>query len=57
MAEYNEQQLAAGLQPIRCGSDMTSSDSAVDVAENWPSEFLQFVLYGCHRVAGAARVE
>jgi hypothetical protein len=45
VAEFNQQQLAAGLQPTSLGSYLISSDFAVDVAENWQSEFLQFLLY------------
>jgi hypothetical protein len=45
LAEFNQQQLAAGLQPTGLGSYLLSSDFAVDVAENWQSEFLQFLLY------------
>jgi membrane protein implicated in regulation of membrane protease activity len=45
LAEYNQQQLAAGLQPTNLGRYLISSDFAVDVAENWQSEFLQFLLY------------
>ena len=45
LAEYNQQQLAAGLRPTGLGSYLVSSDFAVDVAENWQSEFLQFLLY------------
>jgi hypothetical protein len=45
LAEYNEQQLASGLQPTSYLPYLASSDFAVDVAENWQSEFLQFFLY------------
>lgn len=45
LAEFNQQQLAAGLQPTSLGGYLLSSDFAVDVAENWQSEFLQFLLY------------
>jgi hypothetical protein len=45
LAEYNQQQLTAGLQPTTLGHYLLSSDFAVDVAENWQSEFLQFLLY------------
>jgi hypothetical protein len=45
VAEFNEQQLVAGLQPTSLGDYLLSSDFAVDVAENWQSEFLQFLLY------------
>jgi hypothetical protein len=45
MAEFNSQQLAAGQEPLSYGRYLLSSDFAVDVAENWQSEFLQFTLY------------
>jgi membrane protein implicated in regulation of membrane protease activity len=45
MAEFNNQQLAAGQEPVSYGHYLLSSDFAVDVAENWQSEFLQFTLY------------
>ncbi|MFL6047508.1 MAG: DUF6766 family protein [Propionibacteriaceae bacterium] len=45
MADFNAQQLAAGQQPVSYGHYLLSSDFAVDVAENWQSEFLQFTLY------------
>jgi hypothetical protein len=44
-AEFNEQMAVAGLQQIGFGAYLTSSDFAVDVTENWQSEFLQFLLY------------
>lgn len=44
-AHYNEQARTAGLQEISVWRFVTSSGFAVDVAENWQSEFLQFVLY------------
>ena len=44
-AEFNGQQLAAGLEPVSSLQYLASSDFAVDVAENWQSEFLQFFLY------------
>jgi hypothetical protein len=42
---YNEAARTAGLQEVSFGRYVTSSGFAVDVAENWQSEFLQFVLY------------
>jgi hypothetical protein len=45
MAKYNEQALDQGLAQIGIGAYVTSSDFAVDVAENWQSEYLQFFLY------------
>lgn len=44
-AEFNEQLTVDGLQPLRLGEYLMSSDFAVDVTENWQSEFLQFFLY------------
>ena len=44
-ALYNEEARTAGLQQISLWRYVTSSTFAVDVAENWQSEFLQFVLY------------
>jgi len=45
LAEFNNQQVAAGLETLSYGQYLLSSDFAVDVAENWQSEFLQFFLY------------
>jgi hypothetical protein len=45
LAEFNNQQTAAGLETLSYGQYLLSSDFAVDVAENWQSEFLQFTLY------------
>lgn len=42
---YNEAARTAGLQEISLGRYVTSSAFAVDVAENWQSEFLQFTLF------------
>ncbi|NXY99297.1 hypothetical protein HYE82_33960 [Streptomyces sp. BR123] len=44
-AEFNEQMTVDGLQPITFADYLASSDFAVDVTENWQSEFLQFFLY------------
>ncbi|WP_229072891.1 DUF6766 family protein [Actinoplanes sp. DH11] len=44
-ADYNQQQLAAGMEPVPMGRYLTSASFAVDVAENWQSEYLQFFLY------------
>ena len=44
-AEFNQQQLTDGLQPISMSRYLTSADFAVDVAENWQSEYLQFFLF------------
>jgi hypothetical protein len=43
--QFNDSQLAAHLDPLTWGGYVTSSNFAVDVAENWQSEFLQFWLY------------
>jgi membrane protein implicated in regulation of membrane protease activity len=45
LADYNNQQLASGLATVSFGRYVTSADFAVDVTENWQSEFLQFLLY------------
>jgi hypothetical protein len=44
-ADFNEQQLTDGLPPISLGRYVTSASFAVDVAENWQSEYLQFLLF------------
>jgi hypothetical protein len=44
-SEYNNEQLAAGLATVSLGQYVTSASFAVDVAENWQSEYLQFLLY------------
>lgn len=43
--QLNAQQVAEHLDTLKWSSYVTSSDFAVDVAENWQSEFLQFWLY------------
>ena len=45
MAQFNQQQLADSMATVSYGQYLTSSDFAVDVAENWQSEYLQFLLY------------
>jgi hypothetical protein len=45
LAEFHNQLLSQGLEQIGFWRYITSSDFAVDVAENWPSEYLQFFLY------------
>lgn len=45
LAGYNEAARTAGLQTMTLGRYVTSSSFAVDVAENWQSEYLQFTLY------------
>jgi hypothetical protein len=44
-AQYNAQQVTDGLAPVSLLRYLTSSSFGVDVAENWQSEFLQFLLY------------
>jgi len=43
--QFNDQQVAEHLDRITWLTYVTSADFAVDVAENWQSEFLQFLLY------------
>jgi hypothetical protein len=45
VAQLNALQQAEGLDTLTVGEYVTSSDFAVDVAENWQSEYLQFLLY------------
>ncbi|CAM5779382.1 DUF6766 family protein [Cellulomonas persica] len=45
VALFNGEQRASGLAPVSLVSYVASSSFAVDVAENWQSEFLQFLLY------------
>nr|WP_296065697.1 DUF6766 family protein [uncultured Actinoplanes sp.] len=45
LADFNQEQLATGLEPISLGRYLTSASFATDVAENWQSEYLQFFLY------------
>jgi hypothetical protein len=42
---FNEDQLLHHGDPVSLGRYLTSSEFAVDVAENWQSEYLQFTLY------------
>ena len=44
-ADFNQQQLSNGGSPVSLGHYLTSADFAVDMAENWQSEYLQFFLY------------
>jgi len=44
-AAYNNQQIGDGLATVSLGEYVTSADFAVDVTENWQSEYLQFLLY------------
>jgi hypothetical protein len=45
VAEFNASQLSNGGQQISWLAYLVSSSFAVDVAENWQSEYLQFALY------------
>ena len=45
VALYNQQAVSDGVDPVGLLEYVTSSDFAVDVAENWQSEYLQFLLY------------
>ncbi|WP_328477328.1 hypothetical protein OHA21_24230 [Actinoplanes sp. NBC_00393] len=44
-ADFNQQQIAAGMEPIPLVRYLTSASFGADVAENWQSEYLQFFLY------------
>jgi hypothetical protein len=44
-AKYNDEQRVQGRAEVSYTEYVTSSDFAVDVTENWQSEFLQFLLY------------
>jgi hypothetical protein len=44
-AQYNDQQVVHGAEPVSLLQYVTSSSFAVDVVENWQSEYLQFFLY------------
>jgi hypothetical protein len=43
--DFNHDQLLHHGDPVSLGRYLTSSEFAVDVAENWQSEYLQFTLY------------
>lgn len=45
LADYNDKRLSHAAEPIGLLDYLTSADFAVDVAENWQSEYLQFFLY------------
>jgi hypothetical protein len=45
LAEFNNQQVANDMATVSLGRYITSADFAVDVTENWQSEYLQFLLY------------
>ncbi|MEU2588060.1 DUF6766 family protein [Streptomyces avermitilis] len=44
-AEFNQSLVVDELAPVSFGAYLASSDFAVDVTENWQSEYLQFFLY------------
>ncbi|MFD1938781.1 MULTISPECIES: DUF6766 family protein [Nonomuraea] len=44
-AQFNDRQLVDGGQPVSVVEYVATSDFAVDVAENWQSEYLQFLLF------------
>ncbi|ONI91663.1 hypothetical protein ALI144C_00955 [Actinosynnema sp. ALI-1.44] len=44
-ADHNDRLAAMSAPPVSFGAYVTSADFAVDVAENWQSEYLQFFLY------------
>jgi hypothetical protein len=43
--QFNDEQLAESLSQISLSQYLTSASFATDVAENWQSEYLQFLLY------------
>ena len=43
--QFNNDQAAEGLGLVSLGDYLASASFAVDVAENWQSEYLQFLLY------------
>lgn len=45
VADFNAEQLSNGGQQVSWAAYLVSSAFAVDVAENWQSEYLQFALY------------
>jgi hypothetical protein len=45
VADVNDQRVSEGLEQISLLRFVTSSSFAVDVMENWQSEYLQFFLY------------
>jgi hypothetical protein len=44
-AYFNDQQVSEGAEPVSLAHYLASSSFAVDVVENWQSEYLQFFLY------------
>ncbi|MEU3624539.1 hypothetical protein BS329_36465 [Amycolatopsis coloradensis] len=45
LAAYNDGRLSHAAEPVGMLDYLISADFAVDVAENWQSEYLQFFLY------------
>jgi hypothetical protein len=45
LAQFNQQQVSAGLPEISLLRYLTSASFGTDVAENWQSEYLQFFVY------------
>jgi hypothetical protein len=45
VADFNDQRLSDGLAAVSLARYVSSSSFAVDVLENWQSEYLQFFLY------------
>jgi hypothetical protein len=45
LAYYNQEQVASDLEEITFWQYVSSSSFAVDVSENWQSEYLQFLLF------------
>jgi hypothetical protein len=45
LALFDREQVSAGLEPVTLWQYVASSAFAVDLTENWQSEFLQFLLY------------
>ena len=43
--QFNDQQVAQGMGEIGLSRYLVSADFAVDVTENWQSEYLQFLLF------------
>ena len=43
--QLDDRQVAEGLSSVTLAEYLTSADFAVDIAENWQSEWLQFFLY------------
>ncbi len=44
-AQFDQEQLSSGLPRVSLSRYLTSASFVADVAENWQSEYLQFLLY------------